>query len=449
MRKIVKIMGVIGVVLICMLSSMPVDAATKTEKTEYTNKKMYTITTSNPKKITVNGKEVKGKKISLKKGKNNIKIVTAKRTIKKCVIYDTVKPYVLVRSMKAKSFSEYLENGDVFPDTVLIKAKDKQKVKNLFVDGVKYYDVATVTKGKHVVKVVDKAGNSRTIKFSVGDDIDNKNENSAISFFYQNGNKTIALSDGSKVVGVAFTPRAVDSNGNEVAVKVERLNNDIITEIPDNYIGKSGTYYLMAGEDASILITVSQEEKEIVLPEINCEESKYVFLPDALPVVSVVTKAAVNTEFDNFEYYLKEGYAHITKYVGSEQNISVPSEIIQNNVVYQVTIDGTPFAMNQNLKSINLFCDMKYIDCKGFFKGCENLQEVTLHSDLPYDVSEMFYDCINLKYVKGWNTFSDNVLIANKTFAFCSKLCGDVKSSLYLSEDILEKNYIFYQTAWE
>lgn len=121
------------------------------------SKTIKVVTKENIKSITVNGKKIKGKSIKVtKEGKYNIVVKTNIGTTKFSFTYDKTKP---TANIKAKTYTK----------PVKIKVKDKLSgVKSIKLNNKTVKNNYTVRdNGKYTLKITDKAGNSKVIKFKL------------------------------------------------------------------------------------------------------------------------------------------------------------------------------------------------------------------------------------------------------------------------------------------
>lgn len=126
----------------------------------YTNKKSVTVKSADKvNTITVNGKKVSKKKIALDKdGKYNISVKTKNFEKSFTVVKDTVAPII-----------SGVENGKEYSGSVTLDFSDKSSgIKSAKLNGKKVKSGKVITKaGKYKLVVTDKAGNKKTVAFTV------------------------------------------------------------------------------------------------------------------------------------------------------------------------------------------------------------------------------------------------------------------------------------------
>lgn len=147
----------------------------------------------------------------------------------------------------------------------------------------------------------------------------------------------------------------------------------------------------------------------------------------------------------DFEYYISPETAHedyrgtvvITKYLGNDAEVSIPSEIDGKRVS---SIDDMAFYKNENLKSVQLpdtligigvdafaFCkSLESVnipegikDFSPAFRGCEKLKTVVIPDGVERIEQGMFSDCISLENVTLPNSLK---IIDGSTFEKCTSL---------------------------
>ena len=116
----------------------------------------------------------------------------------------------------------------------------------------------------------------------------------------------------------------------------------------------------------------------------------------------------------------------IYSYVGSDTDVTVPSEI---KGVPVTTLHGT-FSGKETVKTVTIPEGVRLIEYNAFF-GCTALTTVVLPSSLEEMTEYTFYQCTNLKTVSLDTANSKLTKIGQYSFAYCEKLTGfDIPSSL-------------------
>ncbi len=116
----------------------------------------------------------------------------------------------------------------------------------------------------------------------------------------------------------------------------------------------------------------------------------------------------------------------IYSYVGSDTDVTVPSEIKGMPVT---TLHGT-FSGKETVKTVTIPEGVRLIEYNAFF-GCTALTTVVLPSSLEEMTEYTFYQCTNLKTVSLDTANSKLTKIGQYSFADCGKLTGfDIPSSL-------------------
>lgn len=116
----------------------------------------------------------------------------------------------------------------------------------------------------------------------------------------------------------------------------------------------------------------------------------------------------------------------IYSYVGSDTDVTVPSEIKGMPVT---TLHGT-FSSKETVKTVTIPEGVRLIEYNAFF-GCTALTTVVLPSSLEEMTENTFYQCTNLKTVSLDTANSKLTKIGQYSFADCGKLTGfDIPSSL-------------------
>lgn len=116
----------------------------------------------------------------------------------------------------------------------------------------------------------------------------------------------------------------------------------------------------------------------------------------------------------------------IYSYVGSDTDVTVPSEI---KGVPVTTLHGT-FSGKETVKKVTVPEGVRLIEYHAFH-GCTALTTVVLPSSLEEMTENTFYQCTNLKTVSLDTANSKLTKIGQYSFAYCEKLTGfDIPSSL-------------------
>ena len=123
----------------------------------------------------------------------------------------------------------------------------------------------------------------------------------------------------------------------------------------------------------------------------------------------------------------------IYSYVGSDTDVTVPSEIKGMPVT---TLHGT-FSGKETVKTVAIPEGVRLIEYNAFF-GCTALTTVVLPSSLEEMTEYTFYQCTNLKTVSLDTANSKLTKIGRYSFAYCEKLTGfDIPSSLKELEEFV------------
>ena len=100
---------------------------------------------------------------------------------------------------------------------------------------------------------------------------------------------------------------------------------------------------------------------------------------------------------NGFTFIVKGGKGYLFGYDGEESSITLPESFTKNNVTYNnYDIYSSAFAYNNVIKSVIIPGSVKTIGVSAF-KGCENLEDVTLEEGVLYIEDQAFYDCNALK----------------------------------------------------
>ena len=123
----------------------------------------------------------------------------------------------------------------------------------------------------------------------------------------------------------------------------------------------------------------------------------------------------------------------IYSYVGSDTDVTVPSEIKGKPVT---TLHGT-FSGKETVKKVTVPEGVRLIEYHAFH-GCTALTTVVLPSSLEEMTEYTFYQCTNLKTVSLDTANSKLTKIGRYSFAYCEKLTGfDIPSSLKELEEFV------------
>lgn len=114
-----------------------------------------------------------------------------------------------------------------------------------------------------------------------------------------------------------------------------------------------------------------------------------------------------------YEYYVENGKAVLTEYLGDSKNVVVPSEI-DGYIVEK--LEGT-FCDNRKIKKVEIPEGIKSIGEKTFY-GCENLKNVSI----PYSVSELGPFAFAYSGIRSVVLGPEIHYISEGCFAGCSKL---------------------------
>lgn len=118
----------------------------------------------------------------------------------------------------------------------------------------------------------------------------------------------------------------------------------------------------------------------------------------------------------NFEYIEnEEGDITITKYVGAEYNVVIPSKI-EGKRVTQLGIRA--FSGNQTIVSVEI-PDSTNLIFPSIFEGCSSLTKVSLPHNLKEISGKMFSNCKNLSEITLPSTLTS---IGKEAFANCTSL---------------------------
>ena len=178
-------------------------------------------------------------------------------------------------------------------------------------------------------------------------------------------------------------------------------------------------------------------------------KTKAVVFLIACAIISLLATPIVSADemivSGDFEYFICPETAHedyrgtvvITKYLGNDAEVSIPSEIDGKRVS---SIDDMAFYKNENLKSVQLpdtligigvdafaFCkSLESVnipegikDLSPAFRGCEMLKSIVIPEGIERIEQGMFWDCISLENVTLPNSLK---IIDGSTFEKCTSL---------------------------
>lgn len=144
---------------------------------------------------------------------------------------------------------------------------------------------------------------------------------------------------------------------------------------------------------------------------------------DAIIIRPGALDGSVNVHFMNepvasesdFEFMESSNDIVITKYIGSDTNVSVP-ETIRNKNISEIGMNA--FAHNETIESVNILSKALGIGASAF-EGCSNLQSVSLPDSVQSIGAYAFKDCTCLKdFIVPKNTS----VIEEGAFENCSSL---------------------------
>ena len=177
-------------------------------------------------------------------------------------------------------------------------------------------------------------------------------------------------------------------------------------------------------------------------------------------------------EKDDFEYALINNELVVTRYVGNNNEIIIPSNIENNGVSYEITKIGNAAFINSNIKKIELPNTLKEINDYAFsgclkleevnipdgverigaysFYNCRSLLSIKLSNTLTYIGERAFYSCFNLKYIV---IPLSVVNIESNAFRYCSSLTIYCESNEVVDSWNNNWNYsyrpVYYSDDWE
>lgn len=164
---------------------------------------------------------------------------------------------------------------------------------------------------------------------------------------------------------------------------------------------------------------------------------------------------ATKADSSVWNYNIKEdGTAAVYGYKGQETNITIPTYVVENDIIYPITkIEQTwgdgRFHGNTTIESVRILDNIETIDTWAFAE-CTNLEKVVLPDSLTEISEGMFSQCKSLKsiifprYIKkiGGRAFNFcvglkeiNIPSSVEEIGFCAfGYCGN-RASVYLGED--------------
>lgn len=117
--------------------------------------------------------------------------------------------------------------------------------------------------------------------------------------------------------------------------------------------------------------------------------------PNDIPVYYGITKDN-KIEKDGIIYVIQDDEAIVTRYAGSDTNVTIPSTIELNGMVYNVTkIGDKSFSNCTSLTSITIPSSIKAIG-KYAFSKCKSLTSITIPNSVKTIEEYAFYSCSNL-----------------------------------------------------
>lgn len=124
------------------------------------------------------------------------------------------------------------------------------------------------------------------------------------------------------------------------------------------------------------------------------------------------------TNFGNIGNYDTEGFA-ISKYLGQDVDVIVPSYIGQNKVVSCIRA----FEQNQRIRSV-VFSDGIQVLGMNSFAACKNLEKVVIPESVKTIGSGCFGGCTNLKEITIPNSVTSihHEIINKQAFLRCTNL---------------------------
>ena len=166
-------------------------------------------------------------------------------------------------------------------------------------------------------------------------------------------------------------------------------------------------------------------------------------LLSSLPFAGVTALAATSGDFE-YEL-LKDGTAKITKYIGSDSKVEIPSKIDG----YTVTVIGSyAFWDYGDLTDLSIGSEVVKINGYAFW-GCSGLKNVTLPEKLTTIGESAFDDCLNLTSIKIPKSVTD---IDHYAFRNCKRLSSITISGevSHIGMGVLDKTaYYDNEANWE
>ncbi len=136
------------------------------------------------------------------------------------------------------------------------------------------------------------------------------------------------------------------------------------------------------------------------------------------PVYYGITKDN-KIEKDGIIYVIQNNEAIVTKYVGNETNVTIPSTIELNGKTYKVTTIGDKaFFYCQSLTSITIPSNVTTIEDDAFYY-CKSLANIKIPSSVTTIGNGAFYNCTSLTSI---TIPSDVTTIGEDVFEYCSSL---------------------------
>ncbi len=176
----------------------------------------------------------------------------------------------------------------------------------------------------------------------------------------------------------------------------------------------------------------------IELPISIREIGHYAFYPNSLILENAIVPSGVassaslnapivannNIKSNNYSYVIYNGEAYLTKYYGSENSVTIPTEIDGYPVVALV---GT-FYNNSNLTEVYISESITWIDYDAFY-NCDNITAFYLYADSKPDD---WHDSWNHNKTTYWDyqgvkVFGDYQVVAYGNKAIINKYLGDDK----------------------
>lgn len=118
---------------------------------------------------------------------------------------------------------------------------------------------------------------------------------------------------------------------------------------------------------------------------------------------------------NNYQYLLDEEYVTIIGYIGSEENICIPSKFNNSDVK---KIGSNAFYKNENLLTVEIPSSVEVLENSAFC-SCENLTSITLSTNLKRIEKSVFGNCISLENIDLPNSLE---FIGHNAFIQCSSI---------------------------